>query len=217
MGEDLSNKVIMALAIIAIIMSLSGTFMFYSKMKGEKITAAATTTQALARLNITSRASINFTISRIDWGSGYVNDTALYCQLNSEGLNNPANCTNFTTVSEGFRLENDGNRNVELNLSSNNTAAQFIGGTNPIYQWKFLNNESDSCGSHGIGSSCVINSSALTPQVYTTVSTAPILACPCFRASDTSDLLNVELQIRVPSDSYTGLRETVITAVGTAI
>lgn len=207
----------MALALLAIIISLSGTLLFYSKMKGESITAAATTTQGLARVNITSRASINFTISKIDWGSGYVNDTALYCQLNSEGLNNPANCTNFTTVSEGLRLENDGNRNVEVNFSTNNSAAVFIGGTNPAYQWKFLNNESDSCGSKGIGANCVTNASALAPQVYTTVSTTPLLVCPCFRAQNPADLLNVELQIRIPSDSFSGLRESIITAVGTAI
>jgi hypothetical protein len=154
----------------------------------------------------------------IDWGSGYVNDTVYYCQLNSEGLNDPNNCTNFTTVYQGLRLENDGNRNVQLNLSTNNSAAQLLGGTSPLYQWKLANNESDSCGSHGIGSNCVTNVSALQYQSsYFTVSISPVEVCPCFRASNPSDLLNVELQIRIPSDSYSGLRESVITAVATAI
>ncbi len=179
---------------------------------------AALVEQARARVNITSRASINFTINMIDWGSGYVNDTALYCQLNSEGLNNPANCTNFTTVYEGLRLENDGNRNVQVNLSSNNSAIQFLGGTSPLYQWKLANNESDSCGSRGIGSNCVTNASALQYQgAYSTVSTSPVEICPCFRANNPSDLVNIELQIRIPSDSYSGLRESTLTAVGTAI
>jgi hypothetical protein len=217
MSEDISNKALTLMVVFTLIVTLGSTAFFYSKFKGEKITAAATTTQGLARVNITSRASINFTISTIDWGSGYVNDTALYCQLNSEGLNDPANCTNFTTVSQGLRLENDGNRNVDLNVSVNNTAAQFIGGTNPLYEWKFLNNESNSCGSRGIGSNCVVNASALQYQAYTTASTASVQVCPCFRAANPNDLLNVELQIRVPSDSSSGLRESVITAVGTAI
>jgi len=217
MGEDLSNKTLVFIVGVTLVVLLFSTAVYYSRFKGEQVTGAALTDQARARINITTRASINFTVNSVDWGSGYVNDTALYCQLNTEGLNNPANCTNFTTVYEGLRLENDGNRNVELNLSTNNSAAQFLGGTGPAYQWKFGNNESDSCGSKGIGTNCVSNSSALQYQSYTTVSTASGEVCPCFRANNPSDLLNLELQIRVPSDSFTGLRESTITAIATVI
>jgi len=217
MGEDLSNKSLSILVIIALVISFGGTLIFYSKLQGININAAATTDQAVARINITSRASINFTIDRVDWGTGSVNESASYCTLNTEGLNPASNCTNFTTVTQGLRLENDGNRNVALNISTNNTPAQFIGGFNPVYQWKFTNNESDSCGSQGVGSSCVTNATALQPQNYSTVSTTPTQVCPCFRAADPSDLIGIELQIRVPADSYTGLRDSTITAVGTAI
>lgn len=216
MGEDLSNRSIIALVVIALLVSTFSSYVFYSKFKGEKITGALVE-QAQARINITTRASINFTVSSVDWGSGYVNDTASYCQLNTEGLNNPNNCTNFTTVYEGLRLENDGNRNVQVNVSSNNSASQLLGGTNPLYRWKFANNETDSCGSKGIGTNCVTNVSALNYQSYTTVSTASIEVCPCFRAANTNDLLNLELMIRVPSDSFTGLRESTLTAVATVI
>ena len=217
MGQDISNRSLTVLVAVALLVLLGSTVVVYSHLRGTMITAAATTDQALARVNITSRASINWTVDMIDWGSGYVNDTVLYCQLNSEGLNNPSNCTNFTTVYEGLRLENDGNRNVQLNLSTNNSAALFIGGSSPLYQWKLANNESDTCGSKGIGSNCVTNVSALQYQSsYFSVSTTPVEICPCFRANNPSDLLNVELQIRIPSDSFSGLRESVITAVATA-
>jgi len=216
MSEDLSNKALTLIVILTLAVAFASTTVFYSKFKGDKLTAAATTEQAVARLNITSRASINFTISSVDWGSGYVDELVYYCQLNTEGLNNPSNCTNFTTVYEGLRIENDGNRNVDLNLSTNNTAAQFLGGTGPLYEWKFGFNESDSCGSPGVGSTCVTNASALNFQSYTTISTTPVEVCPCFRSGNTNDLLNLELQIRVPSDSFTGLRESTLTAVATA-
>ena len=216
MGEDISNKALSVLVVITLLTTMAGTYVYYTKFKSEKITGA-TIEQAVARINITTRASINFTINSIDWGSGYVNDTASYCQLNSEGFSGGTNCTNFTTVYEGLRLENDGNRNVQLNISSNNSAAQFLGGSGPLYQWKFANNESDSCGSVGIGTNCVTNSSALNYQAYASVSTSSVEVCPCFRASNPSDLLNLELLIRVPSDSYSGLRESTLTAVATAI
>jgi hypothetical protein len=217
MGEDLSNKTLTILVAVTLLVFIGGAFVFYSSFQGEKISGALVE-QARARINISSRASINWTINLVDWGSGYVNETASYCQLNTEGLNNPLNCTNFTTVYEGLRLENDGNRNVEVNVSTNNSAAQFLGGTGPLYEWKWANNESDSCGSQGIGVNCVTNASALNYQTnYSTVSTTSALICPCFRAANPSDLLNMEIQIRVPSDSYTGLRESTITAVGTVV
>ncbi len=217
MSEDISNRSLTILVAITLLMMLGSTAIYVVKFKGEAITAAATTQYAIAKINITTRASINFTVNSIDWGSGFVNDVALYCQLNSEGENNPVNCTNFTTVYQGLRLENDGNRNVQVNLSTNNTAADFLGGTNAVYQWKLMNNESDSCGSRGIGANCVTNASALQFQSYSTVSTTPVEICPCFRASNPSDLLNVELQIRVPSDSFSGERQSTITAIATAI
>ncbi len=210
------KKTLIWLVAITLCITLVGTATFISKFSGEQLTARLVE-QAQARINITTRASINFTINFVDWGSGYVNETALYCQLNTEGFNDPANCTNFSTVYEGLRIENDGNRNVQLNISTNTSATQFLGGTGPLFEWKYANNESDSCGSQGIGTNCVTNASAIQYTTYTTVSTSSVEVCPCFRAQNPSDLINMELQIRVPSDSFTGLRESTIVAVGTAI
>lgn len=218
MGEDLSNRTLTILVAVTLLITIFSGFVFYSKFSKVDTISGALVEQARARLNISSRASINWTVNLVDWGSGYVNETALYCQLNTEGLNNPANCTNFTTVYEGLRLENDGNRNVQVNVSTNNSAAQFLGGTNPRYEWKWSNNETDSCGSKGIGVTCVTNASALNFQgSYSTVYTASTEVCPCFRSNNPSDLLNLELQVRIPSDSFTGLRESTITAVGTVV
>lgn len=214
--EELSKNQLIFIAVFALVIVMTGSFLFYTKLGGEKLTGAMVE-QAIARLNITSRASINFTISAVDWGSGYVNDTALYCLLNTEGANNALNCTNFSTVYQGLRLENDGNRNVEINISTNTSAAQFLGGTGPEFMWKFANNESDSCASKGIGTNCITNVSALSPQTYTSVATTSIMVCPCYRAANPSDFLNLELQLKVPSDSFTGVRESTITAVATAI
>ena len=168
MGEDISNRALAILLAVSIVISLGGLAVFMTK-GGDEITGAAISPTALARINITSRASINWTINSIDWGTGYVNETASFCILNSEGENNPANCTNFTTVTQGLILENDGNRVVSLNFSSNVTPAEFIGGTDPWFQWKLSNNEDNSCGTHIAGNACAINSSALQNQTYTTV------------------------------------------------
>ncbi|MFC1741514.1 hypothetical protein ACFL3V_03185 [Nanoarchaeota archaeon] len=216
MGEDLSNKTLAILLGVSILISLGGLVVFLST-DHDQLTGAAISPVALARINITARASINWTINSVDWGTGYVNDTAQYCMLNTEGENNAANCTNFTTVNTGLQLENDGNRRVEVNFTSNASAAQFLGGSSPSFMWKLANNEDNSCGSPGAGNNCVLNVTALQNQTYTEVSTTSALMCPCFRFGNGNDTINTQLQVTVPSDSYTGVREATITAIATVI
>ena len=217
MGQDLSNKVLAALLGVSIVISLAGLLVFLNS-GGEQLTGAAITPTAVARINITARASINWTVYTVDWGTGYVNDTAASCMLNTEGLNDINNCTNFTTVTQGLTLENDGNRRVSVNLSSNASAADFIGGTGPLFQWKLNNNESGSCGSTGAGTACTVNASALQYQgAYSSVSTTPVEICPCFNFGNPNDVIGTDLQVLVPSDSYTGEREATITAIATVV
>jgi hypothetical protein len=137
--------------------------------------------------------------------------------LNTEGERNTANCSNFTSVYEGLRLENDGNRVVQVNLSSNATPNQFIGGTDPWFQWQMAENESDVCGSQQ-GNNCQVDANALnyTGQYYT-VNTTAVEICPCMNFRNQNDTINVELQVKVPSDSFTGVREATLTAVATVI
>jgi hypothetical protein len=216
MGEDLSNKTLAILLGISIVISLGGLMVFMTR-GGEQLTGAAISPTALARINITTRASINWTVYSVDWGTGFVNETATYCVLNTEGENNPSNCTNFTSVYEGLRLENDGNRVVSVNLSTNVTPAEFLGGTDPWFQWKMAENESDVCGNKQ-GNNCVINATALQfRENYTTVSTTPVLMCPCMNFRNQNDTINVELQVKVPTDSYYGVRESTLTAVATVL
>jgi hypothetical protein len=216
MEQDLSNKTLAILLGISVIISLGGLLVFMTK-GSDQLTGAAISPVALARINITTRASINWTVNFVDWGTGSVNETAQFCVLNTEGQNSLSNCTNFTTVYEGLRLENDGNRVVSVNLSTNNTPAEFLGGTDPWYQWKLAENETDVCGNQQ-GNNCLINATALQYQsTYSTVSTAAVEICECMNFRNQNDTINVELQIKVPSDSFTGVRESTITAVATVI
>lgn len=217
MSQDLSNKTLAILLGVSIMLSLGGLVVFLTK-GGEEITGAAISPTAIARINITARASINWTVYTVDWGTGYVNDTSQYCILNTEGENNASNCSNFTTVYEGLRLNNDGNRRVSVNLSSNVSAAQFIGGTSPLFQWKMLNNETNACGNVGPGFICTPNASLpLFNDAYYDVSTTSNEICPCFFHGNDNDTMNVELQVRIPTDSYTGVREATLTAVATVV
>jgi len=216
MGEDLSNKTLAILLGISVILSLGGVVVFMSR-SGDQLTGAALTPTALARINISSRASINWTVNLVDWGTGFVNDTAQFCILDTEGENNPSNCSGFTTVTEGLRLENDGNRRVQVNISSNVTPDQFIGGTDPWFQWKMAENETDSCGNSTSGGFCSTNDGLNYNGTWYTVNTTSTELCPCFDPRNTNDLINTELRVKVPSDSFTGVREATLTAVATAI
>lgn len=202
-----SIDLLMIIAIIAVVFAAVNLVIIINKIGGiETLTGFAIDT-GTANLSITGVAQVNFTTYVINWGSGYVNASELSCELNTNGINN---CTDFTTVSTGLILENIGNVNVTLNLSSDKNAASFIGGSDvtPIYEWNVSNNEAGSC----VNGTGFVKTEITT---YTTVTTTPQLACEQF-GYDTLDTLEIDLKVVIPSDAA-GTKGSVITATATAI
>jgi len=197
-----STDLLMIIAIIAVVFAAVNLVIIINKIGGiETLTGFAIDT-GTANLSITGVAQINFTTYVIDWGSGYVNASELSCELNTNGINN---CTDFTTVSTGLILENIGNVNVTLNLTSDKNAASFIGGSDvtPIYEWNVSESEAGSC------------QPATNITSYTTVTTTSQLACEQF-GYDTLDTLEIDLKVVIPSDAV-GTKGSTITATATAI
>lgn len=174
------------------------------------ITGNATDT-AEANLTIQSSASITFSTSQINFGSGYVDATALYNgTLSTEG--ELTNVTSFTNVTQGLVLENNGNVNVSVTLVSSKAASAFIGGVlggGPSFQWKAKNNSEDDEGGSCIGEIQNIGS-------YTEAVTSPVTICNNLRYEDTNDTIEIDLKLVVPKDAI-GTKGTVITAEGTAL
>jgi hypothetical protein len=196
-----SGEVLFIIAIIVIIICLINcSITFYRFLGIEKLTGKASDA-GTANLSIQSQASITFVVDSINWGSGAVDQGAGHATIDSEG-----NITdgNWTPVSQGLVIRNDGNQNILLNISSSNTASAFIGGYadgGPVYELKVTDNESNSCIS-GLA------------DTYADAIGSNQPGCGNFSCDEDNDTLRIDVKLEIPQDAFPGAKGSVITAVG---
>ena len=198
-----STDLLMVIAIVAVAFASVNLIITIDKIKDFKALTGFAIDTGTANLTISGLAQINFTTDVISWGTGSVPTGKISCELDTE---NNENCTDFTAVNGGLILENIGNVNVTLNLSSDKNAASFIGGSDatPMFQWKVTNNETGSC----------LPDTNITS--YTDVTVATQLACENFGYLLAADALEIDLRVVIPSDAA-GTKGSIITATATSI
>ena len=210
MSDDSNgNKILLAIALVAVVVSALGVgFTYYTVVGFQAWLTGMATDTATANLSIPTSEQINFTTDNINWGSGLVSSGATNATLMTDGTNNTNG--NWTNITTGFILENIGNVNVTLNLSANNDASSFIGGTSPLYQYNVTNVESNSClnSSGGTG--------GLNLGVYTDANTTSKEICGIFQYIDSADTIRIDLKVVVPNDAV-GTKGSIITATANPV
>lgn len=213
-----SEKILLVVAIVAVVLSgLSVLFTSISiqDFKTNWITGFPTAT-GTANLSVESAATINFTVYEINWSSGRVNVGDPNATLDTAA--GTVTRGNWTANSRGLILINQGNTNVTLQINTGKSAATFIGGTNPVYQW----NVSTQFGNQ---SACLnaTNKTGATDghtynmSVFTGVSTSAFLVCDKFQYHPQNNTVRIDIRLQVPSNSFTGSLNDLITATATAI
>jgi len=195
-----NNNSLLIIAIVVLILSLVSLFVTIGKV-GE-LTGQASK-QATAALELVSAAQIEFIVSSINWSSGAVNENATTANIDSEG--NVIN-GNWTAVSQGLTLRNDGNVDVRLSLTTSNIASSFIGGSaggGPSYKLKVSNSEASSC-------EYPLNSTNL--GTYTEANGTVQPTCQKFDKTDVSDVLRIDVNLTIPADADPGAKLSTITA-----
>ena len=194
-------NVLMIIAVIAVVVAFANLIFQFGDFR--ELTGYATgnaTDTGTANLTIASQASLEFITNVINWGSGAVDEAPTSATIDSEGTVTDGN---WTAVSQGLTLRNDGNTNVTVYLTSS-LASAFIGGTGPTYKLKVTNNESNSCVANNMSS-------------YTSTTGGQVLACSNFGFIDAADAIDVDVQLVIPEDAVPGAKSAVITATGTPI
>lgn len=204
------NNLLFYLAVILLILSL--IIFGYNLIRVTKITGKVTAT---LNLTVEPRTNINFTNASINWNSGQVNPGKTFAQLNTAavGAGNITNgnwSVNYTGSVGGLILENIGNQNVTLDLAAGKSALQFLGGTNPGYQWNVSNYEVGSCTN--------TNASASIAYAWNNFSNTNLSMriCRNFSFAQGSNSIRIDFNITIPSDSITGAVSDIITATATA-
>lgn len=205
------NNIIAVLAIFVVavaVINLSITFMKVSDFK-EKLTGYAT---GYVNITIASMIQINLTNSSADFGAGAVNASCTKALLTTRGKTPPTVvCGNWTTgpasgtYAHGIVIENNGNINCTLKAQGTNDAANFLGGTAPVYQWNVTMSEPGSCSGN-----------VLTLNNWNTANTtAEATLCTKFSSLDTGDEMTIDVNLSVPADATTGARYDTITISAT--
>ena len=99
------------------------------------MTGFAVTSNQTGLVNVTISASgaLNFTTALLDFGTGAVTGGQSGATINSESS---VTGGTWTPIAGQLVLENIGNINVSLTLSTNKTVDDFIGGTSPTFKAK---------------------------------------------------------------------------------
>ncbi|MBS3094265.1 hypothetical protein J4474_01235 [Candidatus Pacearchaeota archaeon] len=192
-----STDLLMFVAVVAVLLATMNLVITINKIGDFKIFSGFVTDTGIANLTITSNTQVNFSYDDfINWGSGYVPTATDNCELTTTGI---MNCTGFSTISDGFVIVNIGNEDVNLNLTSSKSAADFIG-AGAVFQWNVSQNETGSCPS------------GLDIASWTTVSTTGVRACDNFTFLDNRDELEIHLRIVIPNTAATDAKTVTITA-----
>lgn len=165
-----------------------------------RITGFTTDTDtATVNVTISDLVSINFTVDFIDFGDGAVDGGTGGARLYTNGTVIDGTWSFSPTY---LVLENIGNVNATINLSSSKDADSFIGGTSPEFKI-IVSNKS------GEESACIGGSAG----TYTEIGTSNITICAPLQSNSTVDEIDINVQLFIPNDAVSGARTTTLTAV----
>jgi hypothetical protein len=166
-----------------------------------------------ATLTVSQIVNVSFqpTADANTWGSGSVN-SGQYAVLWNNGTVRQGTWASATT--SPLIIENYGDVNATVNLTSNVSAATFIGGGNPVlpapfFRWKVNNSEANSCGGVlGVGASYVDIAAG-----------SPVTICNNLSSFGypTRNSLAVHLELDIPSNAPGGGKAALLTLTAASI
>jgi hypothetical protein len=220
--EDISNKTILMLVMVALVVSVAGTMISLDRLTDYQnsygfITGAATS-NSQGNTTITNSGTVSITLadSSIAIATGYVN-TSSACNgvavLNLFGGSNQNGCWLNTSdlppanadLIDHHQVENDGTVLVNLTAYSTQLDAEdwlcgSVGGCTSAVASVTLQStdgESGSCNSNIASNTTLLGSS----------SNSSVWICEGFDYLDSTDTINVSLiELRIPSDAPTGTK-----------
>jgi len=102
-------------------------------------------------LTINTQITLNVTNNTVNWGPGMVNaglvNATLITHGGSIGTQTGGNWSGTNALA--LFVENIGNINCSLSIQAGKSAAGFLSGTGPEYQWNVSNAHANACGAWG--------------------------------------------------------------------
>ena len=185
-------------ALFVIVISIGGLVSTYDSLvdlvRSDFITGNAMDT---GFVNVTVGTSVNviFTSEDVFWGAGMVDLGGESAMIDTEGN---VNGGNWSGLYEGLVIKNQGNVITTLEIHSDKNALEFLGGTNPSYQYKVSNVEDDAC-----------TSSEIILGTYYDINSTVVEVCSSFAINKS---VNIDFRLVIPRNSDAGVLSSTITA-----
>ena len=203
------NNVITVFAVVVIMIALVNLSVTIIKISdfNEQVTGFAS-----GYVNLTVATFIDINLSRwdVNFSSGSVSPGQTSATLQTNGL---ASATvtngNWSTGAEALIIENSGNVNISLNLSTANNATDLFGNVTtvaPQYQWNVSNYEVGSCNGGTMGLDTFVDANETT-ELY----------CGQLESAAATNEVMVDIKLVVPYDGVTGtIVDTITVTASTA-
>jgi len=230
--SEISNKTLVGLLVVAIVISLAGTFISLSKLGQLGITGlqSQNVTQQTGTTSVTLYGTYALTIwnSSVQWGSGQINGSYTagydYCNLTTNGVTTgtgndfsgsglgaggkTAPCDGFATATPwSMVLENTGTGTF-ANVTLTADDGESSGGAS--FQSVFGSNAKFQFRTAEEGDSCT----GSTALAYGAVPTTATDVCTTFVPALANDAFIVQLRMDIPEDATTGTFDSVLTFDG---
>jgi len=200
---ELSNKTLIYLVSISIIVTLIGTMINLTKL-GQVQYLTGLPVGGAVNITVNTTASINLTQGVINWGSGQVSQGFVNATLDTN--NDSAYAVRGSWSATGIRpfiLQNVGNVPVNVSINSTTNATAYIGGSGPAFRY-FVQNAA------GNGSACesgLANQTDFNPSGNASQK-QPL--CNVFNFTLNRDHIWININITIPDDAPTGSKNTTI-------
>lgn len=210
MNEEISNRGLAVLLVLAIVVSIGGTLISLNRI-GTGITGYVTQT-GTATLNILELVQITLTDASVDFGTCALNASTVLTYIsnstNNQSLEDPASQCSFPSgVPDVFTLENTGNKNVNLTIKSDISAAEFVNApSNDLKTFAFAGMPISGTNENGCVAGLQTSFTNFTlgePEEY--------LLCNNFTTTTDADEIAIAFRVTLPPDAASGQRMATIT------
>jgi len=225
--SDVSNRTIVALLAVALVVSVAGTMYSVSELGAlggsyTMLSGAATTGTGDTAITVQGTVAIVVDDAAVDFGNGYVIPGANSATIDSDGsahLNWLNTAGLVYTVDDHHLINNTGTTIVKLDVESSSTHAEnwlcansdCPSTTSAQLEVKAKNHETGSCDS-GVGA---IKASYSGSPILTATTTNVVDLCEHFNYDDSYDSLEVDFRVTIPGEASNGGHTTTLTYTAT--
>jgi len=194
----MKDNLLVAVSLVVIVFSIGGLISSYGLVveivSPNVLTGHATSTGTI-NVTITENVLANLTSSNVNWGTGAITGENSNATIDTLGNISRGN---WSALSSGLVIKNEGNVALVLDFQSNKNATNFIGGTSSSFKYMITNVDSGAC----------TPPDGFVLGTFYETNTSTIQICDSFAPNES---VRMDFELTIPSNSNLGILSSTIT------